>query len=279
MLVSKTTEASAGGRKVPGRTTATVLGERDVMRRIMLIGTSRLHEPGEIAGAEGIFTPEFLHAGYFHSAGQVVDVLRLISGELRLGEEMPRMFFRRDQTPTNRFDPDVFTAEGLEHRRREWAEQLDRADALVVEVCSLKNYVLDGLHLQGNPNYYRDAPYKEVWKEGYYAHYLPDAGVEVVDDTVGRLEGLFGELVRLAAGRPVVLLPHLLSSNETGTVRARLYEALDDASRGTGLRLVDTRPWVDRLGFRILEDGTTDIHHLPIKGCSVVASDLAELAG
>ena len=247
------------------------------MQRIMLIGTSRLHEPAEIAGEQGIFTPEFLHAGYFHSVGQVVDVLRLIRGERVLSEEESRMFFRRDQTPTNRFDSDVFTAEGLAGRTREWAAQFDSADALVVEVCSLKNYVLDGLHVQGNPNYYRNAPYSEVWREGYYAHYLPEAGVEVFDDDESRVASQLDDLLRLADSRPVVLLPHLFPTGETTTVRAKLYATLEAASSGTGIHLVDTRPWVDEFGFRTLDNGTTDIHHLPMEGCATVAADLGAL--
>jgi hypothetical protein len=247
------------------------------MHRVMLVGTSRLHEPAEIASQQGFFTPEFLHAGYFHSAGQLVDVLSLVGGERDLTLEESRVFFRRDQTPANRFDPEVFTVEGLARRRREWALQYDQVDSLIVEVCSLKNYVLEGLHIQGNPNFYRNAPYNEVWREGYYAHFMPEAGVQVVEDDVARLEGSLRELVRMANGRRVLMLPHLLRSGETGTVRALLYEALVAASSGSGVALVDPRPWVDEYGFRTLADGSTDIHHLPVEGCERVAADLAKL--
>ena len=247
------------------------------MSRVMMIGTSRLHEPAERAIDDDLFEPALLHAGYFHSAGQAADVLRLITAERTLTEDQSRLFFRRDQTPRNAFDMGVFTHEGLVARAREWAVAWEHTSRVVVEVCSLKNYVLEGLHLQGNPNYYLNAPYKDVWKEGYYAHYLPELPVEVVDDTVDDLRRELSAVVELCDSRSVTVVPHLLRSDEVGTVRAQLFDAIQAAVAGLDLVLLDTRPLVDEFGFRVLDDGSTDIHHLPMEGCRRFAAELSRV--
>lgn len=243
----------------------------------MVIGTSRLHEPAERAVDDGLFEPALLRAGYFHSAGQVKDVLRFVTSDDPLSEDQSRLFFRRDQTPLNPFDSSVFTADGLAERRRDWAELWAETSSVVVEVCSLKNYVLHDLHLQGNPNYYLNAPYKDVWKQGYYAHYLPELGVEVVDDRVEDLRRELAAVVELCGARPVTIVPHLLRSGETGTVRSQLFDAITDAAAGLDLTVLDTRPLVDKFGFRVLEDGSTDIHHLPMEGCRRLAAEISRV--
>ncbi|MHA3837571.1 hypothetical protein ACXR8F_17775 [Terrabacter sp. AAH1] len=243
----------------------------------MMIGTSRLHEPAERAMDDHVFEPALLGAGYFHSAGQAVDVLRVVTSGLPLTEDQSRLFFRRDQTPRNPFDAGVFTAAGLARLRDEWAKAWAETSHVVVEVSSLKNYVLDGLHLQGNPNYYLNAPYKDVWKQGYYAHYLPDLGVSVEDDDVPSLHEAFSALLEACGTRRLTVVPHLVKTGEVGTVRAQLFEAIEEAATGLDINVFDTRPLVDEFGFRVLDDGTTDIHHLPMEGCRKFAHDLAEV--
>lgn len=62
------------------------------------IGTSRLHEPLGLVDHTLDARVEFGRMGYFHSSSQILDLLRVLLGEVRLDRDTARLFFRKDQT-------------------------------------------------------------------------------------------------------------------------------------------------------------------------------------
>ncbi|GAA3542301.1 hypothetical protein AFL01nite_09510 [Aeromicrobium flavum] len=232
------------------------------MPRFFPLGTSRLHETMEVH-------PDlmaFPHLGYFHSSSQMVDVVAFLQGERDLSPEQARYFFRKDQTPHNRFDPTLWSDEpqaAFDTARAAFGE----ADRVIIEICSPQSYRWGDLHVQGNPNHYRDAPYAEVWREGYYATYDPSAGVTVFDDTESvsaNVRALASTLGR--SGKELTVLGHLVdpgNPNATRVANNRAVEAAAADSADLGVRYFDASPFVAEHGFRVLDNGTVDIHHLP----------------
>lgn len=231
--------------------------------KLFPIGTSRLHEPLTLRPRAQMCFPGF---GYFHSSSQIVDVLRLICGELALDTVQRRFFFRKDQTDGNRFDTAVWSEDFAPALAR-IRERFDAADVLVIEVCSPRSYRLDGVHLQGNPNADRNAPYDEVWKTGYYARYTPELPVEVYDDLM-QVEAQLGRIDNLlaASGKSAVILGHLVDPAQPNAQRVRNNQGLKAALGALDTpRMVymDTDAVVQRHGLRVLEGGKLDINHLP----------------
>ena len=241
---------------------------------IVPIGTSRLHEAFELGKAAGILEPTFLGAGYFHCPGQALNLIELGTGRRELTTTERRRFFRRDQTRDNPFDTALWdeTADASVERIR---EGFASASAFVIEISSLRSYFYGGLYYQGNPNADRNVPYAEVWREGYYHHYEPGLGVHVYDATVTEVT-LALESIKFRLGqRPVIVVPHLVGVSHEIPVRRSLHGILQQASEVAETEFISLEAIVDLHGFRVLDDGTTDIHHLPTAGCRDVANLIA----
>lgn len=230
------------------------------------IGTSRLHEPLGLVDHTLDARVEFGRMGYFHSSSQILDLLRVLLGEVRLDRDSARLFFRKDQTASNPFDTALWS-DTLQTSVERIAQGLMRSDVLLIEVSSTRSYRWRDLHLQGNPNFYRNAPYSEVWKAGYYAAYNPELGVQTYDDDAAvadKLRQIDGLLLRL--GKKAVVLGHLLDPNAPNPTRLRnntLLRSAVEAQRLQQIVVYDPSHLVAEHGFRVLPDGSTDIHHLP----------------
>lgn len=241
---------------------------------VAIVGTSRLHEPSEIALNSGHFDPLFLHAGYFHSPRQILNLLEIAFSGRRLDDRTRSYFFRRDGLPSNPFDVELWAAGELgEAAQERLSQRICDSEALLLEVSSLQEFRLDGVSLQGNPNVHRSAPYAEVWREGYYHHY--DQGLGVRNETTSLEEAIssFSGICELA-DRPVYLLSHLVGTEGAIPVRRELEELLMSAIEGLPIKFISTRDLVDRFGFRVLDTGVTDMHHLPVEGCEALAERL-----
>ena len=230
------------------------------------IGTSRLHEPLGLIDARPDTGIAFGRMGYFHSSSQILDLLKVLLGEVRLERDTARLFFRKDQTAANPFDTALWS-DAVQASVERIAQGLMRSDVLLIEVSSTRSYRLDPLHLQGNPNFYRNAPYSEVWKAGYYAAYNPELGVLTYDDddaVADNLRQIHDRLVRL--GKSAVVLGHLLDPRAPNPTRLRnntLLRTAIEEQRLQHMAVYDPSHLVAQHGFRVLPDGSTDIHHLP----------------
>lgn len=240
------------------------------------LGTSRLHEPMEIVGDQ----VRFPQCGYFHSSSQMLDMVRLSRGEMSLTLTEARFFFRKDQTPLNPFNLDLWgdgLEDGLDHIRRSYL----RADSVVMEISTPQSYKLGGIHVQGNPNYYRNAPYSQVWRRGYYAEFAPESGVIAYDDssTVAQNVRDIASLVT-SDGKRLVVLGHLVDPVEPHPVRKANNDCVRSAVNGLdaslGVEFYDQSHLVAEHGFRVLDDGSTDIHHLPKAALTSQANEIVD---
>lgn len=240
--------------------------------KLGVIGTSRVHEPLEWAGAGGFVDPIFFHCGYFHSPRQIRQLAEVATGETVLTESQRRFFFRRDGLRKNSFDERFWAVRGAQADAAcgELRERFEAVDVFLIEISSLEEFDWDGLSVQGNPNVERSVAYAEVWREGYYHHYEPGLGVEKVH---AGPEAAHDSLVRIqqVLRKPLIVVPHLVPSVGGVNARSEVWKVVRDAARATDIPFIDTRPLVDEFGFRRLQDGSIDIHHLPVDGCMAFA--------
>lgn len=232
------------------------------MPRHFPLGTSRLHEALETQPDHAAFP----RLGYFHSSSQMKDVVDLLLGLKPITLEEARYVFRKDQTAHNPFDLRLWTEEfplALEHARSMLAE----SEHVIMEISSPRSYRWRDWHVQGNPNSLKDVPYSEVWRDGYYATHDPAAAVRVFEDTNDIAQNLRAVGTRLRAlGKTLTLMGHLVDPGNPNRVRLANNRALADAASSNadlGVRYFDASPWVGQHGFRVLANGTSDIHHLP----------------
>ena len=247
--------------------------------RAVPIGTSRLHEPMSLLPSEDV---GFLGCGYVHTSGQVLNLLQVLAGERQLTPSEARWFFRRDQTPPNPFSMDLWQAQphldaAIERMRDTWMS----STACFIEICSPRSYRLGDLHVQGNPNIDRNVGYAEIWKQGYYLTYEPDLDVKMFDESVDEIASNLSVIFDLLARqeRSAVLMGHLVDPNDPHPGRARNNANLEEAFTATShgaVAFVDCSPFVAEHGFRVLEDGKVDIHHLPWTALDAFAQHLGE---
>lgn len=245
--------------------------------KIFPIGTSRLHEPLGLI-SDYVNFPGF---GYFHSPLQVKNLLSIMLDERQLSVEESRFFFRKDQTPSNKFQSS-FWHEGLARDAALNRAKLlfDESDVLIIEISSLKSFVVNGLAVQGNPNYYHNIPYKDIWNRNYYEDYHPDVkSYQVADDS--EASNLFKYLSDVCSvkGKKAIVLGHLVDPKQPNATRKTLNNLLQKLSEEfTDIQYFDTETFVDKFGFRILENGSVDIHHLPWEGLEELSNSLLKVA-
>lgn len=230
--------------------------------KIFPIGTSRLHEPLSLI-SESVNFPGF---GYFHSPSQIKDALEFISGSKDLSVEESRFFFRRDQTPENIFNNCLWVNSTARKSMIETIrDKFLNSDVLVMEISSFKTFLLNGIAVQGNPNYYHNIPYSEIWNKSYYKEFHPDFFSCQIDDEEN-INQFFDFLSRFSSdfSKKIILLGHLVDPNKPNKVRADLNKALKNhSSLLSNIFFLDTEALVAQYGFRVLDDGRVDIHHLP----------------
>lgn len=245
--------------------------------KIFPIGTSRLHEPLSLFNQELINYPEM---GYFHSSSQVLNIIQIAIGEMCIGLDVSKLFFRKDQTKNNQFNKNLWTFE-LKNSIKNINLKFTQSDLLLIEICSPRSYLFDGINIQGNPNFYQDVSYADTWKNGYYARYMPELAVTVYDDTEYILSNLarIEEIAKIYF-KKIILMGHLIDPKNPNEQRLRNNDSLKVASTRLGsksIKFYDQSYLVNQYGFRTLTDGGTDIHHLPWVALEQQAKDIQKI--
>lgn len=246
--------------------------------KLFPIGSSRLHEPlGELLKSKHL-NILFPRMGYFHSPRQIEHLVKWLNGTVELDVSLAGLFFRRDGTFCNKFDEDIFDPDKFYYFRDRVRALWKNSDACILEISSDVSFLYDTLPLQGNPNFLRNVPYSEVWKgAGYYDRYEPEIGVKpstpsVFDEFVDDIQSLVNE----CSPKCVILVPHHSDGTIATAKRERIRKAvLNDF--GSNVSSIDTQPIVARHGFRILADGSLDIHHLAWEGVAEESQVIGEL--
>ena len=243
------------------------------------IGTSRIHEALKFFPDDSILQ---LHCGYFHSTGQVLDLLKILTGKISLDITQARWFFRKDQTLGNEFNLDLWSGEYFEainEMRLIW----EKSSSFIIEITSPRTAQWDGLCVNTNPNIDRQAPYNEIWKLGYYNVYEPDMGVIMSDESSDEQRKNLTSIMDILAdnSKSAIFLGHLVDPTNPHPIRernnTRLKKAFDrslESQSGGSFHWYDCGHLVSEYGFRILENGEKDIHHLPWNALPQLAGEL-----
>lgn len=241
--------------------------------QILPIGTSRLHEPMSLLQTHDAC---FLQCGYVHSSGQVLDLLKILVGEIDITAEQARWFFRKDQTAPNPFDARLWSTEELSEAVIAMRQRWNACSACIIEICTPRTYILDNINIQGNPNIERSVSYAEIWKDGYYKTYEPKLNVATFDESELQIGKNISEICRIldTHDKSGLFLGHLVDPRNPHPGRARnnsnLKSAFDSNAFGK-VKYFDCGSFVEEYGFRILENGAEDIHHLPWEGLGRLA--------
>lgn len=246
---------------------------------IFPIGTCRLYEPLSLLGQDEIIYPG---VGYFHTSSQVVDWIKILVGEKSVDKNLIKFMFRKDQTPENPFDNDLFNDEAFDRVLKNKQLLFKKANAIVIEISTTKSHFIEGLHVQGNPNYYHNMTYREAWaEEGYYEKMHPDLRVMRYND-IDRLYSNFKYLNELLieTGKIAVVTGHLYNPNNPSVSRKRHNNSLELAVKKLGNSQIvyyENTHLLSEFGYRVKQDGTTDINHLPVEAFRKQSEEIYEL--
>lgn len=236
------------------------------------LGTSRLHWAISYISRHNGADVTFPNFGYFQSAGQIRTVLEILSGATEI-PDICHYIFRKDAFPGNPFNERALTNDHdfwLQKRT-----QFATADVLLIELSSPVEFILGNLHVQGNPNYRKEVPFTEVWKTGYYKIYEPDIDVERRAFTQAELAKTMEDCGKLTGGRPVVVQSHIYQAGQDHG-RATFATQVAAQSKALGWSFVDAAALCETHGYRILQSGQTDIHHLSWPGTRTNAVRILE---
>lgn len=236
------------------------------------LGTSRLHWAAEYITRHDATEVIFPRIGYFQSAGQIATMLEILSG-IRDVPEICHYLTRRDGTPLHPFDNRALTPDQAlwRQKRAEFAS----ADVLLLEFSSSVEFQLGELHVQGNPNYQRDVPFADVWKDGYYATYEPEVDVKRFQDTEQDIAAHFERCAQAVGDRPVIVQSHIYRGAQ-GFGRKEFADTVSRQAANNGWHFVDAAALCAAHGFRTFANGQTDIHHLDWPGTRANAVELLE---
>jgi len=246
------------------------------MKKIFPIGTSRLHEPLSLLSKDEVSFPGI---GYFHSSSQIVDWIKILRDEKIIDQALCNFFFRKDQTPPNPFDTNIWNEQYLSSLNR-IKKLFVEADTYIIEISTVKSWLFRNLHVQSNPNYFHNMSYGDAWKQGYYNIYHPEMNVETYDDVyiLDNLKYINDYLT--TSGKVALLLGHLIDPENPNTVRKNLNQLLKNMLAQVNnphVFFFDTNHLVKQYGFRILDDGTVDIHHIPWDALKVQAQEMKQV--
>ncbi|MBY0444304.1 MAG: hypothetical protein K2Q15_03740 [Burkholderiales bacterium] len=246
--------------------------------KIFPIGTSRLHEPLSLFVNEN--SVSFPGMGYFHSSSQVVDIIKILTGDVNIDNEAAKFFFRKDQTPENKFDLSLWNNNYLSSIAR-ISDLLKHSNILIIEVCTPRSYKFNNIHLQGNPNFYQNISYADIWKQSYYEKFNPELDVAIYDDFNKVDENIkYINEYLIKQNKYAIILGHLLNPTNPNIGRRNNNQSLINAInniRSTRIKYYDPQELVSEFGFRILADGSLDIHHLPWDGLLKEATEMQYL--
>ncbi|MEA1892591.1 MAG: hypothetical protein U9N33_07775 [Campylobacterota bacterium] len=247
--------------------------------KIFPIGTSRLHEPLSLLNQEEVVFPG---VGYFHTTSQVVDWIKILRGEKELNSHDAKFFFRKDQTLPNPFDLNLWKSENFKNTLKEKQILFEKADVFIIEISTTKTHVFKDIHVNGNPNFSHNLSYAEAWGEyGYYEKMHPDMLVQRLSDEDNIYENLkYINDYLLESGKISILLGHLVDPDNPNQARVKHNRILKEAIQkleDTQVFFYDTEHLVSEFGFRILDDKTIDIHHLPWEGLKKQSKEMYEL--
>ena len=158
----------------------------------------------------------------------------------------------------------VVESEAVAAMRKRW----NACSACIIEICTPRTYILNGINVQGNPNIERNVSYAEIWKDGYYKTYEPKLNVVIFDESELQISKNIADICRIlhTHNKSGLFLGHLVDPSNPHPARARNNATLEAAFDASGFGLVkyfDCSSFVEEYGFRILENGSQDIHHLP----------------
>lgn len=256
--------------------------------RICPIGTSRLHRPlvkhfnGRVydnrLDSIEVYFPKL---GYFHSAAEAAQVLKLFSGLIIPGS-MLKFCFRAEPTittPMNEFRADLREAARNETEMDFSFNWQGNIDVFIIEVSTMlvNHHTSSGLELVSNPNLYLEASYKDIWRDGFYSIHAPDLGVIRYEMTETDLQQKFSEISMITANKPIIFMGHLNDPSASHAARKKLNDAVRTAAEKCGHTYFDTAPFVTSFGFGKLSNGETDIHHLTHEGEVEIGKALQQL--
>ena len=248
--------------------------------KIFPLGTSRIHEPLKFSHDRSLMS--FPGIGFFHSPSQILDILEFIYGSKKIDIELARFFFRKDGTKENPFDRSVWDdQESLDAVMEKIKRLYFSSDSLIIEISSLRSFSFRNCSVQGNPNYYRNIPYSEIWKLNYYHLYHSELDVaEKQDDEA--LEPLIKKLLKIQKdeNKSILIVGHLIDPQNPNKTRLQLNSQLENAVKTygeTSIKYYDARELVSRYGFRVLTDTKVDIAHIPLTALEEQARIMEEL--
>lgn len=250
---------------------------KDDSMKIFPIGTSRLHEPLSLLPKNEIV---FSGIGYFHSSSQIVDWIKILRDEKSIDESLCKFFFRKDQTPPNPFDITIWNEQYLAVLNR-IKKLFFEADTYIIEISTIKSWCFENIHIQSNPNYFYNMSYGDAWKQGYYDVYHPDMNVKVYDDDMFILDNLkyINDYLKVS-GKVALLLGHLIDPDNPNSVRKNLNQLLLNSIAqidNPSIFFFDTNHLVKKYGFRILENGIVDIHHIPWDALKIQVEEMKQM--
>lgn len=245
--------------------------------RVFPIGTSRLHEPMSLFSENEVSFPGL---GYFHSPMQICDLIDILMEKKILSKEECKFFFRKDQIPKNIFNLEIWDDSKYIEVLKNVKKLFEEADFYVIEISAMKSWLYNEIHIQGNPNYYNNIPYADVWKKCYYKQYHPDLNIQNFEKNKIEDEIKYINNFLVKANKKALILGHLVDPNNPNKHRVKLNSMIKESIEGinnSNLTFYNTMPLVEEYGFRILENGTTDIHHLPWNALEKQAKDMRHI--
>ncbi len=226
--------------------------------------------------------------GLLHSTEEMLQVLKMVTGDLKVPKGTVKFLFRNNVTPKQEqlTKPEIVSLanatdsdqELVDFRRSDFNEY----DLFVFEISTLGECEKEGYFYHRNPNLYLpDIPWEHIKSGGFYEQYAPHLGVHFYKDSYDSFSLAIKNIVDICSPKPVIFVSHLISKKWAEEmpwlqVRQTISDWLDEAgNRHENVYHFSPLRVIEKYGFQI-KDGKIDNAHLTDEAQAYYAKLLKE---
>ena len=169
--------------------------------------------------------------GFLHSAEEMLQMLRIVKGDLNVPKGRVKYLFRNNVTPTHEqlTKPEILSLANASDSDRELVDlrmsDFHHYDMFVLLISTLRECKKDGYFYHLNPNLYLDVPWEDIKSCGFYEQYAQHLGVHFYKDSYDSFSLAIKNIVDICSPRPVIFVSHLINkkwAEEMPWLQARL---------------------------------------------------------
>ncbi len=227
--------------------------------------------------------------GLLHSVEEMLQVLKIVNGDLKVPKGIVKFLFRNNVTPKQEqlTKPEIVSLANATDSDKELVDlrllELYDYDLFIFEITTLGECERDGYFYHRNPNLYLpDIPWENIKSCGFYEQYAPHLGVHFYKDSYDSFSLAIKNIVDICSPKPIIFVSHIMDKKLAKEmpwlqVRLTISDWLDQVcNQHKNIYHFNPSQVIEKYGFKI-KNGKIDNAHLTNEAQAYYAKLLKEM--